>query len=332
MARTVGDDRVQTRKRAGVKRLFNVLGDSVNGFTDALDRAGGLDWVHARHGEAEAFAAGPQAHPTGELTVGAGSCKRRVVTRRAVLGGAAATVASPAFARPLWPSVPPLGIRVDVSRGARARVHTFSFDGAAAQDSLHVIELLDQLIVVGVNERAIAWRDLDQWCRVFAKPIARRYATSPGGGCLEDERSNFAGMPTPDRARAGIEIISGEPIEVRRVARGSGEWVLVGLPRDRILITGDIVVNGSPDQRYRGQTMEQRAAIALCQSLPYTRILPSSGRPAGRELYESMLYRIDSPRPRYTVTGREVGRSVFGPPELHPHIDLSAEHPIVGTP
>jgi len=95
-------------------------------------------------------------------------------------------------------------------------------------------------------------------------------------------------MPTPDRARAGIEIISGEPIEVRRVARVGGEWVIVGLPRDRILITGDIVVNGSPDRRYRDQTMEHRAALTLCQSLPYTRILPSRGRPGGRELYESM--------------------------------------------
>jgi hypothetical protein len=201
-------------------------------------------------------------------------------------------LASPTFARPLWSSVPSLGIRVDVSQGARAQVHTFSFEGAAARDSLHVIELLDQLIVVGVNERAIAWPDLDQWCRVFAKPIARRYATSPSGGRLDGERSNFGSMPTPDHARAGIEIISGEPIEIRRVPRMGSEWVIVGLPRDRILITGDIVVNGSPDRRHRDETMEQRAALALCQSLPYTRILPSRGRPGGRELYESTLYHI----------------------------------------
>lgn len=223
--------------------------------------------------------------------------ERSVVTRRAVLSGAAAMLASPAFARPLWPSVPPLGIRVDVPRGARARVHTFWFDVAAARDSLHVIELLDQLIVVSVNERAIAWRDLDQWCRVFAKPIGRRYATSPSGCRVDGERSSFGGMRTPHRARAGIEIISGEPIEVRRVARVGGEWVIIGLPRDRILITGDIVVNGSPGRRYRDQTMEQRAALTLCQSLPYTRILPSRGRPGGRELYELIVYHIDGSRP-----------------------------------
>jgi hypothetical protein len=165
-------------------------------------------------------------------------------------------LASPAFARPLWLSVPPLGVRVDVSQGARARVHTLSFDGTAARDSLHVIELLDQLIVVSVNEQVIARHDLDHWCRVFAKPIARRYATSPSGGRLDGERSNFGGMPTPDHARAGIEIISGEPIEIRRVARVGGEWVIVGLPRDRILITGDIVVNGPTDRRYRELTKD----------------------------------------------------------------------------
>jgi hypothetical protein len=104
-------------------------------------------------------------------------------------------------------------------------------------------------------------------------------------------------MPTPDRAWSGIEIISGEPIEVRRLARVGGEWVMVGLLRDSILITGDIVVNASPDMRSRDQTMERRAALTLCQSLPYTRILPSVGRPGGRELYESMLYHIDGSRP-----------------------------------
>jgi hypothetical protein len=164
---------------------------------------------------------------------------------------------------------------------------------AEARDSFHVIELLDQLIVVGGNEGAIAWRDLDEWCRTFAKPISHRYATSSSGSRLDGEPPNFGAFLTPDRARAGIEIISGEPIEVRRLARGRGEWIIVGLPRDRILITGDIVVNVSPGRRYRHQPMAQRAALLMCRSLPYTRILPARGRPGGRELYESMLSRID---------------------------------------
>ena len=219
-----------------------------------------------------------------------------VVTRRNVLGAVAAMLASPAFAGPLEPPAPRLSIRVDVSQGARARVHTFSFDEAEARDSFHVIELLDQLIVVGGNEGAIARCDLDEWCRTFPKPVSRRYATSSSGSRLDGEPSNFGAFLTPDGARAGIEIISGEPIEVRRLARGRGEWIIVGLPRDRILITGDIVVNVSSDRRYRHQSMAQRAALMMCQSLPYTRILPARGRPGGRELYESMLSHIDGSR------------------------------------
>jgi hypothetical protein len=46
MARTVADYMVQTLKQAGVKRVFGVVGDSLNGFTDALHRAGELDRVH----------------------------------------------------------------------------------------------------------------------------------------------------------------------------------------------------------------------------------------------------------------------------------------------
>src|SRR6201999_71203 len=56
------------------KRVYGVVGDTLNGFTDALRRIGGLDWMHMRHEEAGAFAAGAEAHLTGELAVCAGSC------------------------------------------------------------------------------------------------------------------------------------------------------------------------------------------------------------------------------------------------------------------
>src|SRR3989442_3122518 len=74
MARTVADFITGSLKAIGVKRVYGVVGDSLNGFTDALRRIGGIEWVHMRHEEAAAFAAGAEAHLTGALAVCAGSC------------------------------------------------------------------------------------------------------------------------------------------------------------------------------------------------------------------------------------------------------------------
>jgi pyruvate dehydrogenase (quinone) len=74
LARTVADQMVEVLAAAGVKRVYGVVGDSLNGFTDALRRAGGIEWLHVRHEEVAAFAAGADAHLTGGLAVCAGSC------------------------------------------------------------------------------------------------------------------------------------------------------------------------------------------------------------------------------------------------------------------
>ncbi|RJX74142.1 ubiquinone-dependent pyruvate dehydrogenase [Pseudomonas sp. LS-2] len=74
MARTVADYMAETLRAAGVKRIYGVVGDSLNGFTDALRRDESIAWVHMRNEEAAAFAAGAEAHLTGNLTVCAGSC------------------------------------------------------------------------------------------------------------------------------------------------------------------------------------------------------------------------------------------------------------------
>jgi pyruvate dehydrogenase (quinone) len=57
-----------------VKRVYGIVGDSLNGFTDSLHRAQTIDWVHVRHEEVAAFAAGAEAHLIGQLAVCAGSC------------------------------------------------------------------------------------------------------------------------------------------------------------------------------------------------------------------------------------------------------------------
>jgi pyruvate dehydrogenase (quinone) len=65
---------VETLAAAGVERIYGVSGDSLNGITDAIRRQKQIRWIHMRHEEAAAFAAGAEAHLTGKLAVCAGSC------------------------------------------------------------------------------------------------------------------------------------------------------------------------------------------------------------------------------------------------------------------
>ena len=74
MASTVADVMVATLKASGVRRVYGIPGDSLNGFTDAMRRDGGITWEHVRHEEAAAFAAAAEAALTGELAVCAASC------------------------------------------------------------------------------------------------------------------------------------------------------------------------------------------------------------------------------------------------------------------
>jgi len=70
----VADQFAETLAAAGVHRIYGVVGDSLNGITDAIRRQGKIAWLHVRNEEAGAFAAGAEAHLTGELAVCAGSC------------------------------------------------------------------------------------------------------------------------------------------------------------------------------------------------------------------------------------------------------------------
>jgi pyruvate dehydrogenase (quinone) len=72
--KTVGELLVETLIAAGVKRVFGVAGDSLNGITDCIRTNKGIAWVPVRHEEVGAFAAGAEAHLTGSLAVCAGSC------------------------------------------------------------------------------------------------------------------------------------------------------------------------------------------------------------------------------------------------------------------
>ena len=74
MSVTTADVCVATLKASGVRRIYGLPGDSLNGLTDALRRDGEIVWEHVRHEEAAAFAASGEAAVTGRLAVCAGSC------------------------------------------------------------------------------------------------------------------------------------------------------------------------------------------------------------------------------------------------------------------
>jgi pyruvate dehydrogenase (quinone) len=71
---TVADQFAETLAMAGIKRIYGIVGDSLNGLTDSIRRQGKIEWIHVRHEEVAAFAAGAEAHLTGDLAVCAGSC------------------------------------------------------------------------------------------------------------------------------------------------------------------------------------------------------------------------------------------------------------------
>jgi pyruvate dehydrogenase (quinone) len=73
MTHTVAEVMVQVLSEAGAKRCYGVPGDTLNYFTDAVRRSS-LRWVHVRHEEAGAMAAGADSLLTGELAICAGSC------------------------------------------------------------------------------------------------------------------------------------------------------------------------------------------------------------------------------------------------------------------
>jgi len=69
----VADIIIDVLEKAGVQRCYGVVGDTLNHVTDAIRRSR-IEWVHVRHEEAGAFAAGAEAYMTGTLTACAGSC------------------------------------------------------------------------------------------------------------------------------------------------------------------------------------------------------------------------------------------------------------------
>src|SRR5579859_7474720 len=73
MSKKVAEILVEVLEQAGVKRCYGIVGDTLNLFAEYLQRSS-IGWVHVRHEEAGAFAAGAEAQLTDNLTACAGSC------------------------------------------------------------------------------------------------------------------------------------------------------------------------------------------------------------------------------------------------------------------
>ncbi|TDC69635.1 pyruvate dehydrogenase [Streptomyces hainanensis] len=71
---TVAEQYVDILVRSGVRRLYGVVGDSLNPVVDAVRRTSSIEWIQVRHEEVAAFAAGAEAQVTGRLAACAGSC------------------------------------------------------------------------------------------------------------------------------------------------------------------------------------------------------------------------------------------------------------------
>jgi pyruvate dehydrogenase (quinone) len=71
---TVAEQFAEILAAAGIKRVYGIVGDSLNGLTDAIRKQDTIQWLHVRHEEVAAFAAGAEAHLTDSIAVCAGSC------------------------------------------------------------------------------------------------------------------------------------------------------------------------------------------------------------------------------------------------------------------
>lgn len=74
MATSVSEQLVKMLSASGVERIYAVTGDSLNHVNDAIRRDGSIEWIHVRHEETAAYAAGAEAQLTGKLACCAGSC------------------------------------------------------------------------------------------------------------------------------------------------------------------------------------------------------------------------------------------------------------------
>jgi len=61
MSKNVSDQLVETLVEAGIQRIYAITGDSLNHLNEAVHHNGKITWIHLRHEETAAYAAGAEA-------------------------------------------------------------------------------------------------------------------------------------------------------------------------------------------------------------------------------------------------------------------------------
>ena len=95
---TVAAQLVRMLRDAGARRIYGVVGDSLNPVVDAVRHTDGIEWVHVSNEEGGAFAAAAEAQVTGQLAVCAGSCACRSFLprpRQQLWSGSSSTTSHP---------------------------------------------------------------------------------------------------------------------------------------------------------------------------------------------------------------------------------------------
>jgi len=65
MSKNVSDQLIETLVEAGIQRIYGITGDSLNHVNAAVHRNGKIKWIHVRHEETAAYAAGAEAQLNG---------------------------------------------------------------------------------------------------------------------------------------------------------------------------------------------------------------------------------------------------------------------------
>lgn len=202
-------------------------------------------------------------------------------------------------------------------------VHTYTAPSEGWTVNSHIIELADQLIAIDAQYMMTFAAEVVDFAGTVGKPITRLYITHfhPDhllgaaafnvpiyalpevaakiqviGDVIAREEHEKHSSAIPDHAKIpsetvlpGEEMIGGTPFIFMELRHAETEHALVvGLPRQGILITQDLLYNRVHVFLGEKSFATWHEALDLYETFPYVNILPGHGAPGGKELFGQM--------------------------------------------